>query len=132
MPLETVAASTTTNYKTFQECYSAVLDKDAYKDNNKNAEFKAWVKDAGFSQIEVFEKELKCQGLCMKPLFFATQNFWEEPKDICLLTIRNKFKGPMRTAGYIAVLTAVISFLGFCGSFPLCTKDTEEDEQYKD
>jgi len=51
------------------------------------------------------------------------------PKDICLKAISKEIEGPMKTVGTVALITALIAFLGFCGSFPLCSKfDTENDE----
>jgi len=54
------------------------------------------------------------------------------PESVCLQAIAKEIEGPMKTVGIVALITALIAFLGFCGSFPLCTKfDTENDEDEK-
>lgn len=83
--------------------------------------------------MAIFEKDLKCQGLCKTPLFYSTQPFTDHPKDICFEAIKKTFSGSMKDAGYVAIVSAVIALLGFCGSFPLCSKpNDDEEEAYKD
>jgi len=40
----------------------------------------------------------------------------------------------MKVTGYVALVTGIIALLGFCGSFPLCSKSNDEDSEgaYKD
>jgi len=131
VPLTSVA-NDETHYDSFKACYEAVLSKGQFKDNSKNQAFKAWVQGAGFDTVATLEKDLKCSGMCATPMFFATANFWEQPEEVCIVAMKKRLAGPLKTAGTVAVVTAVIAFIAFCGSFPLCSKFTDDDEAHKD
>lgn len=130
--LKSVGAATDKNYDTFKACYDEELSKSNFKDSNKNAEFKAWVQNEGFKTIAALEKDLKCSGLCATPMFFATANFWEKPEEVCVIAMKKRLTGPLRTAGNVAIVTAIIAFIAFAGSFPLCSKYADDDEEHKD
>jgi len=117
-------------FKSFAECYNDKLNKAANKDKSKNGKFKKWANDGGFKTIAALEKNLKCQGLCVTPMFYVSLDYWNEPATTCLPKIVEVLSGPMKTAGYVALITALIAFVAFCGSFPLCSGyNKDEDEK---
>lgn len=129
------AADDASGFATYQDCFEKVLTSVKSEDKkNSEASQKAknFVKDNGFDGLAAVEKTLSCSGLCFKPLFYATIDYKTQPAETCALSIKNTIGGAMGTASIILILTAVISFCGFCGSFPLCKSfDKEEGEDGK-
>merc|ERR1719272_532966 len=84
----------------------------------------------GFDVIKQLEDEFVCGGLCKVPLFYVTKDYKMQPTDTCINSISNKLGSGLFTAGVVSIITALISCIACCGSFPLCTKfnDDEKDE----
>ena len=84
------------------------------------------MKENGLDAYLEIERDYDCSGMCKLPLFFQTRDFDEKPKDICLNQISKKMAPKLRTAGIVALITAFFSFIAFCGTFTLCSKQNEK------
>ena len=120
----TAAGEGETSYTTFLDCYNSVLKDDAKSkkaDENKQLQaMKDWFAKNGVVGLQKMEEELSCGGACRAPLFYVTRPITDTPEDTCFNAMFNKLGSGHRTAGIVSLITALISFTAFCGSFPLC------------
>lgn len=127
------AADDASGFATYKDCYKKVLASvKSEKNSEASQNARNFVKENGFDGLAAIETTFSCSGLCFTPLFYATIDYKTQPAATCAQSIKNTIGGAMGTASIILILTAVISFCGFCGSFPLCKAfDKEEGEDGK-
>lgn len=71
-----------------------------------------------------------CASFCQAPLFYITKDFTETPTRGCLDTFVDEVAGSQfRPVAIVAIITSLIALCGCCGSFPLCTKYHDEEEE---
>ena len=88
---------------------------------------KEWFKTNGADGLSKLEKEFECAGACQTQLFYITRPFNEQPERICFDALAKKIGGAARTVGTVCIITALVAFCAFCGSFPLCTAFNDEE-----
>lgn len=88
---------------------------------------KQWFAKNGVKGLQQMEKELSCGGACRPPLFYVTRPITENPEATCFDALVGRIGSGARTVGIVGIITALISFCAFCGSFPLC-KGYNDDE----
>ena len=115
-------------YVSFEKCWTAVQSVKATKQNHLK-EMNDWFKLYGADMLSKLENEFDCAGLCSPQLFYVTRPFDKQPKNACFGQIANKIGPRLRTLSIVSILTALVSFCAFCGSFPLCTGFNEEEDK---
>lgn len=115
------------SYKDFMTCYNEVLSTKPADAKNNGEKMKAWFKENGAEGLAKMEKEMDCSGACKTPLFYVTRPFNEQPELVCTKAFVKKIGSAARTAGIVSIITALVSFCAFCGSFPLCTAFNDEE-----
>lgn len=129
--VELKALKTGKTYNDFMACYDGVLKDAKPTTKNNGQKMKEWFKTNGVDGLTKMEKELDCGGACKAPLFYVTRPFYEQPQQTCFRSLAAKFQSGARMVGVVCILTALVSFCAFCGSFPLCTKFNEEEGEGK-
>jgi len=92
---------------------------------------KKFVEKGGFKSLKYMENQYECAAVCKTPLFYVTRSFTEQPTKSCLSEFVNQVAGnTFRSVAIVSIVTALIALCGCCGSFPLCSKynDEEDDE----
>lgn len=129
--VELKASKTGKTYNDFLSCYNDVLKDQTPTKKNNGAAMKKWFTENGTKGLAEMEKSLNCAGACNKQLFYITRPFYQQPTTICFDALAKKVGSGARTVGVVAIITALVSFCAFCGSFPLCTKFNEEEGEGK-
>ena len=121
-------------YSTFIDCYNGVLKDGTSKKAAENKQLdalKEFFAKNGVAGLQKMEESLECGGACSAPLFYVTRSFNQQPVDTCFNQVVAKIGSGARTVGIVAIITALISFCAFCGSFPLCTKFNDQEGEDK-
>lgn len=99
---------------------------DAYGQKMKD-----WFETNGVEGLKKMEEGLECGGACKAPLFYVTRSIEVTPEGTCFDQLVKRIGSGARTVGIVGIITALISFCAFCGSFPLCTKFNDEEGEDK-
>ena len=80
----------------------------------------------GYDFLKRIESDFECAGLCDVPLFYITKDISKgRPTTECITVSFDKISEGISIIGYIVMVTGLLTFAGFVGSFALCTKDKE-------
>lgn len=109
------------SYGSWLECYNKLLKPTVNTDSKLKA-VKDFIDKGGLEFMQDAEEKLRCAGFCDRALFYVTLDIsYGRPEKDCLTSSIESLQGSTKGAGVIAIITAIVLFIAFSFSFPLCT-----------
>jgi hypothetical protein len=109
-------------YDNWYDCYEERLNFD------KNSVEGKFMRNGGADLVRTFESEFDCAGICDVPLFYMTQSISMGPPTVgCIEAAAKGMASKLSTAGYVALLTGILMWIGMIAACPLCSGFTNKE-----